>query len=47
VAVALGVVEKKIAPVEFKQLEFPVPRYHPAELRREGEMMVYEKVEKV
>jgi hypothetical protein len=45
--VALGVVEKKIAPVEFKELELPIPRYHPGELRGEGELVIYEKAEKV
>ena len=47
VAVALGLVDKKIAPVEFKQVEFPIPRYHPSELHREGELVIYEKAEKV
>jgi len=47
VAVALGLVDNKVAPVEFKQAEFPIPRYHPADLRREGDMVVYEKLEKV
>lgn len=47
VAVALGVIEKKAAPVEFKQAEFPIPRYHPQDLRGQGELVVYEKAEKV
>lgn len=47
VAVALGLVDKKVAPVEFKQIEFPIPLYHPGDLRREGDMVVYEKLEKV
>ncbi|HYA22757.1 MAG TPA: hypothetical protein VEF05_01270, partial [Terriglobales bacterium] len=47
VAVALGIVDKKVAPVEFKELELPIPRYHPDELRGEGEMVIYEKAEKV
>ena len=47
VAVAVGLVDKKVAPVEFKQLELPIPRYHPADLRGRGEMVVYEKVEKI
>ena len=28
VAVALGLVDKKAIPVELKQIEFPIPRYH-------------------
>jgi Ni,Fe-hydrogenase III small subunit len=47
VAVALGLLPKKAAPVEFKQVEFPIPRYHPADLRGQGELVVYEKTEKV
>jgi hypothetical protein len=47
VAVAVGLVDKKVAPVEFKQLEMPVPRYHPADLAGRGEMVVYEKAEKI
>ena len=47
VAVALGVVEKKTAPVAWKQLEMPIPRYHPGDLRLDGDMVVYEKAEKV
>ena len=43
VAVALGLVDKKIAPVEFKQIEFPIPIYHPRDLRRDHGMVVYEK----
>jgi hypothetical protein len=47
VAVAVGLVDKKTAPVRFKQLEMPIPRYHPADLRGSGELVVYEKAEKV
>ena len=47
VAVAPGLVDKKTAPVEFKQMEFPIPRYYPRDLRRDGNMVVYEKLEKV
>ena len=47
VAVAVGLVDKKTAPVRFKQLEMPMPRYHPADLKGQGEMVVYEKAEKV
>lgn len=36
VAVALGLVEKKIAPADFKQPEFQIPIYHTDELKREG-----------
>ena len=47
VAVALGLVDKKVAPVTFKQMQFPIPQYHPRDLRRDRDMVVYEKVEKV
>jgi NADH:ubiquinone oxidoreductase subunit B-like Fe-S oxidoreductase len=47
VAVAVGLVDKKVAPVEFKQVEFPIPRYHPGDLHGAGELVVYEKAEKV
>ena len=47
VAVALGLVDKKTSPVKFKQLEFPVPRYHPEDLRLEGDLVVYTRSEKV
>jgi Ni,Fe-hydrogenase III small subunit len=47
VAVALGLVEKKVAPVTFKQLEMPIARYHPEDLvEREG-MVVYRNQEQV
>lgn len=38
---------RRTAPVRFKQLEMPIPRYHPADLRGSGELVVYEKAEKV
>lgn len=47
VAVATGLVDKKTAPVQFKQAEFPIPRYHPSDLRGQDEMVVYEKIERV
>jgi hypothetical protein len=47
VAVALGLVDKKTAPVVFKELEFPIPRYHPSDLRGRDELVVYKKAEKV
>ena len=47
VAVALGLVDKKTAPVVFKGLELPIPRYHPNDLRGKDELVVYEKAEKV
>jgi hypothetical protein len=31
----------------FKELEFPIPRYHPSDLRGKDELVVYEKAEKV
>jgi Ni,Fe-hydrogenase III small subunit len=47
VAVAVGLVDKKTAPVKFKQMEFPVPQYHPDELKGEGDLVVYEKTEHI
>jgi membrane-bound hydrogenase subunit mbhJ len=47
VAVALGLVDKKTAPVQFKQQEYPIPLYHPKDLRMQNEMVVYEKIEKL
>jgi len=41
VAVALGLVEKKMSPVRVAQLRFPIPRYHPESLRTEGDLVVY------
>jgi hypothetical protein len=40
-------VNKKTAPVEFKELELPIPRYHPGDLRGDGDLVIYEKAEKV
>jgi Ni,Fe-hydrogenase III small subunit len=45
VAVALGLVDKKVAPVKFKQLELPIARYHPEDLLEEDGMVVYGKRE--
>jgi Ni,Fe-hydrogenase III small subunit len=47
IAAAVGLVDPKIAPVKVKQLEFPIPRYHPEDLRSEGELVVYRKQEQV
>ena len=47
VAAAVGLVDKKVAPVEFKQAEMPIPRYHPEHLRGRGDLVVYEKAERV
>ena len=47
VAVAIGLVDKKVAPVEFKQLELPIARYHPEDLAARDGMVVYRKLEKV
>jgi Ni,Fe-hydrogenase III small subunit len=47
VAVAVGLVDKKTVPVQFKQQELPIPRYHPEDLRGQGELAVYEKAEKI
>jgi hypothetical protein len=46
VAVAVGLVDKRTAPVAFKQLELPIPRYHPGDLRGRDELVVYEKTQK-
>ena len=46
VAVAVGLVDKKVAPVAFRQAPFPIPRYHPEDLRGTGDLVVYEKTEK-
>ena len=47
VALALGLIDKKAVPVELKQLEFAIPRYHPEDLSGEDDLAVYEKAEKV
>jgi membrane-bound hydrogenase subunit mbhJ len=47
VAVALGLVDKKVAPVEVRQLELPIARYHPEDLGQEDGMVVYRKRETV
>jgi NADH:ubiquinone oxidoreductase subunit B-like Fe-S oxidoreductase len=47
VAVALGLVEKKVSPVAFKQLEMPIARYHPEDLIEKDGMVVYQRMEHV
>jgi len=47
VAVALGLVDKKVSPVKIQQLPMPIPRYHPEDLRGSAEMVVYEKAEHI
>jgi Ni,Fe-hydrogenase III small subunit len=47
VAVALGLVEKKVSPVAFKQLEMPIARYHPEDLVEKDGMVVYQRMEQV
>jgi Ni,Fe-hydrogenase III small subunit len=48
VAVAAGLVDKKTAPVEFKQTtEFPIPRYHPEDLAGTGDLVIYEKMDHI
>jgi len=47
VAVALGIVDKKVAPVKFEQLELPIARYHLEDLVEKDGMVVYKKLEKV
>jgi len=43
VAVALGLVPKTVSPVKLKQLELPIARYHPDDLKEEDGMVVYTK----
>ena len=48
VAVAAGLVDKKTAPVEFKQTtDFPIPRYHPEDLKGSGDLVIYEKMQNI
>jgi membrane-bound hydrogenase subunit mbhJ len=47
VAVALGIVDKKVSPVRFEQLKLPIARYHPEDLVEKDGMVVYSKMEKV
>jgi membrane-bound hydrogenase subunit mbhJ len=47
VAVALGLVDKKVAPVKVKQLELAVPAYHPEDLGEENEVLIYRKTEQI
>ena len=47
IAVAVGLVDKKVSPVTLKQTAFPIPRYHPEDLRTEGDMVVYQKLDQV
>ncbi len=47
VAVAVGLVDKKVAPVQLKQLEFPIPKYHPEDLQQDDGMVVYQKLNRV
>jgi Ni,Fe-hydrogenase III small subunit len=47
VAVALGVVDKKVSPVKFKQAPFPIPKYHPEDLVEEDGMVVYQRMDHI
>jgi membrane-bound hydrogenase subunit mbhJ len=47
VALALGLVEKKMCPVTFQQRRLPIPRYHPESLVGTGIEIVYKDAEKV
>lgn len=47
VAVALGLVDPKVAPIEVRQTEMPFPRYHPEDLEGEGPLVIYRKQQKV
>lgn len=47
VALAMGLVDKKVLPASLKQEELPIPRYHPEDLEMQGDMLVYKKLEKV
>lgn len=42
VALALGLVDKKVCPVRFRLRRLPIPRYHPESLKGEGIELVYE-----
>ena len=42
VAVALGAVPKKAAPVEFRQMVYPFPRYHPGAGPHQLKPVIYE-----
>ena len=44
VAVATGRIDKKVAPIQIKQAVFPIPRYHPEDLKNEDGMVVYQKM---
>jgi len=47
VALAMGLVDKKVLPSSLKQEELPIPRYHPEDLEMQGDMLVYKKLEKI
>jgi len=47
VAVALGLVSKKVSPVRFEQLEFPIARYRTEDLTTRDGMVVYKKMESI
>jgi Ni,Fe-hydrogenase III small subunit len=47
VAVALGLVDKKVAPIRLKQLALPIPKYHPADLTEEDRVTVYTKADRI
>ncbi len=47
VAVALGLVDKKVSPVKVEQVEFPIARYHVEDLVKQDDMVVYAKRENV
>ncbi len=47
VAVALGLVDERTSPVELKQVAFPIPLYHPEDLRPREDMVVYRKLDEV
>jgi membrane-bound hydrogenase subunit mbhJ len=47
VAVAVGLVDKKTAPVRFKQLELPIAEYHPEDLIEKDGMVVYKRMDHV
>lgn len=47
VAVALGKAPKTVSPADFKPRILPIPRYHPEDLRKEGEFEQYDKSESI
>ncbi len=47
VALALGLVDKQVAATRIGHAAFPVPRYHPEDLRPEGGLAIYQRQEEI